>query len=140
MKIFFLVLTLLFSANLFSETKDSTKTLMVGDSVNIGACTPTGFKYIQLYKKTRTTNANGSYNKQTGEDFYEYFFNEGDFDVLTLPCEFALKKYRIISLRILEDKNTKADRRVMFLDLGNNLVAWVELDPAVENWEIYIEL
>ncbi|MEZ4804311.1 MAG: hypothetical protein R2852_02160 [Bacteroidia bacterium] len=73
-------------------------------------------------------NPNATYNKTTGEDFYEYFFLDGDFDVKSLPCKYANKKYRIISLRTLMDKNTGADRPVMFLDLGENTVAWVELN------------
>ncbi len=129
-----------FSAiNMKAETADSSRTVQVGDSVFIGICPAKGYKYIQYYRKTRFPNINATYNKTTGEDFYEYFFLDGDFDVKILPCEYASKKYRILSIKTLMDKQTGADRPVMFLDLGPHTVAWVELSGAVEQLEIYLE-
>lgn len=124
-----------------AATADSTRTANVGDSVFIAPCTQTlkNFAYIQYYQKNRFSDPNATYNKETGEDFYEYFFSEGDFDVRYLPCSYSGKKYRIISIRVLVDKNTGKDRPVMFLDLGPNTVAWVELNGAVESMEIYFE-
>lgn len=136
--IFSIILTQ--SNSLFAKTMDSTKALLVGDTVTISPCPQNGFKHIQYYKKTRFPNPNATYNKETGDDFYEYFFLDGDFDVKILPCEYGNKKYKILSLRVFVDKNTGQDRRVMFLELEKNTVAWVELDLAVENWEVYIEL
>jgi len=134
-----LLLFLSFSSPLFSEDKDTTRTVFVGDTVLISECPKAGFKFIQYYQKTRFVNPNATYNKETGEDFYEYFFGDGDFDVKVLPCEYGSKGYRIISIRTLVDKNTGADRPVMFLDLGLNTVAWVELNGAVDAMEIYLE-
>ncbi|MCC6818122.1 MAG: hypothetical protein IT245_04460 [Bacteroidia bacterium] len=122
-----------------AATNDSTRTVSIGDSVFISACPAKGFQHIQYYKKTRFPNPNASYDKTTGDDFYEYFFTDGDFDAKYLPCEFGGKKYRIISIRTLLDKNTGAERTVMFLDLGLNTVAWVELPNAVDVSEIYLE-
>jgi len=122
-----------------AETKDSSRTVQVGDSVFLAACPAKGFKYIQYYRKTRFPNANASYNKATGDDFYEFFFLDGDFDAKVLPCEYAGKKFRIISIKTMMDKKTGVDRHVMFLDLGPDTVAWVELDGAVGEMEIYIE-
>lgn len=134
-----LILFLSLSQIGYSSTKDSTRTVMVGDSVYINECKNNTYQYIQYFRKTRIVNTNATYNKETGEDFYEYFFTEGDFDAKTLPCEFGLKKYRIISIKTLVDKETGADRPVMFLDLGLYTVAWVELNGAVSNLEIYLQ-
>ncbi len=122
-----------------AQTKDSMRPVQVGDTVTMGTCPGKAFKFIQYYKKTRIPNPAATYNKETGEDFYEYFFLDGDYDVKMLPCEYAEKKFRVISLRVFADKNTGADRNVMFLDIGLNTVAWVEMDGAVANWEIYLE-
>lgn len=122
-----------------AETNDSSRTVQVGDSVFVSSCPAKGFSFIQYFRKTRFPNPNATYNKVTGDDFYEYFFLDGDYDVKSLPCEYGGKKFRIISIRTLMDKNTGADRHVMFLDLGPQTVAWVELDGAVEMMEIYIE-
>jgi hypothetical protein len=122
-----------------AQTQDSSRSVNVGDSVNISVCPTKGFQYIQYYKKTRFPNPSATYNKTTGEDFYEYFFSDGDFDAKYLPCEFGGKKYRIISIRTLLDKNTGKDITVMFLDLGLNTVAWVALPMAVDALEIYLE-
>jgi hypothetical protein len=120
-------------------TNDSSRMVQVGDSVFIGSCPSKGFKYIQYYRKTRFPNVNATYDKTTGDDFYEYFFLDGDFDVKILPCEYATKKFKIISIRTLMDKQTGSDRHVMFLDLGPQTVAWVELSGAVDHLEIYLE-
>ncbi len=122
-----------------AETNDSSRTVQAGDSVFIGICPGKGFRYIQYFRKTLIPNPNATYNKETGDDFYEYFFLDGEHDVQSLPCEYAGKKFRIISLKTLMDKNTGADRPVMFLDLGLNMVAWVELNGAVGELEIYLE-
>jgi len=134
---------LLFFSFLFSDTKaevsDSSRAVNVGDSVIISACPAKGFQHIQYYKKTRFSDPNATYDKTTGDNFYEYFFSEGDFDAKHLPCEFGGKPYRIIAFKTLVDKTTGADRPVMFLELGLNTVAWVELPAAVEAMEIYVE-
>ncbi len=124
---------------IFAGSADSTRPIQVGDSVFIGACSAPGYKYLQYYKKTRFPLATATYNKETGEDFYDYFFKDGDFDVKQLTCEYALKKYRVICLKVFADKKTGADRPVMFLDIGLNTVAWVEMEGAVNSMEIYVE-
>lgn len=134
---------LLFSIFLFTNghasTADSSRAVNVGDSVIISACPPKGFMHIQYYKKTRFSDPNATYDKATGDNFYEYFFSEGDFDAKHLPCEYGGKPYQIIAFKTLVDKTTGADRPVMFLDLGPNTIAWVELPAAVEAMEIYVE-
>jgi hypothetical protein len=129
----------LYLAGNAGSDKDSSRAVQVGDSVIIGPCPSKGFHYIQYYRKTRFPDPNATYDKTTGDDFYEYFFLDGDFDAKMLPCEFAGKKYRIISIRTMMDKKTGADRHVMFLDLGPDTVAWIELDGAVSELEIYLE-
>lgn len=133
-----LVLIIL-STSAYASSNDSLKPIQVGDSVIIGNCTSPGYKFLQYYKKTRIPEPNATYNKQTGEDFYEFFFSNGDFDVKQLTCEYALKKYRVVCLKIFADKKTGAERPVMFLEIGQNTVAWVELEGAVASMEVYTE-
>lgn len=135
----FIALSILSIQLISAQTADSSRTVNVGDSVFISSCPAKGYQYIQYYLKTRFPNPNASYDKTTGDDFYEYFFLDGDFDVKPLPCTYSGKKYRILSIRTLVDKETGADRPVMFLELGPNCVAWVELNGAVDALEIYIE-
>ena len=133
------LLIFILTAQAKAGTNDSTRNVNVGDSVFISKCVGQGYKYIQFYQKTRFTNPNATYNHETGDDFYEFFFGDGDFDVKYLPCEYGEKKYKIISIRVLVDKETGKDRPVMFLELAPNTVAWVELNGAVDAVEIYIE-
>ncbi len=137
-KLLLLVIALLFTTKTYAHTTDSSRSMLVGDSVIIAKCPKDGFKYIQYYKKTRFPNPNATYNKTTGDDFYESFFLDGDFDAKALPCEFGNKKYKIISIKIFADKTTGADRPVMFLELAPNTVAWVEV-AAVAAVEVYVE-
>ncbi len=140
MKNIFITIILGFlGSNAFAVSNDSLRPIQVGDSVFLGACSAPGYKYLQYYKKTRFPDRTATYNKETGEDFYDYFFKDGDFDVKQLTCEYALKKYRVICLKIFADKKTGAERPVMFLDIGLNTVAWVELGGAVESMEVYLE-
>lgn len=125
--------------SLFAGVTDSSRTVGVGDSVIVSMCPKGGFAHIQFYQKTRFTNPGATYDHKTGDDFYEFFFLDGDFDVKPLPCLYGGKKYKVISIRVLVDKKTGADRPVMFLDLGPNTVAWVELSGAVDALEIYLE-
>jgi len=137
-KIILLLLAFYFSPNSYAHTADSSRAMLVGDSVIISSCPKNGYQYIQYFKKTRFPNPNATYNKESGDDFYEYFFLDGDFDAKILPCEYGNRKYKIISIKIFSDKTTGADRLVMFLELGLNTVAWVEVN-AVAAVEIYVE-
>lgn len=140
MKYFLLLLCIVLAKpELKAQAKDSVRPLQVGDTVVIGTCPGKSFKFIQYYKKTLVPNPAATYNKETGEDFYEYFFLDGEYDVMMLPCSYAGGRYRVLSMRVFADKNTGADRNVVFLDIGLNTVAWVEFDGAVANWEIYVE-
>ena len=56
-----------------------------------------------------------------------------------LTCDYALKKYRVVCLKVFADKKTGAERPVMFLEIGQNTVAWVELEGAVAAMEVYLE-
>ena len=55
----------------YSSTTDSTRTVMVGDSVYINQCKNNNYLYIQYYRKTRIVDLNATYNKETGDDFFE---------------------------------------------------------------------
>jgi hypothetical protein len=137
-KLLLLLITIYFIAPIQAHTSDSTRAMQVGDSIFISACPKGGYKFMQYFKKTRFPSPNATYNKETGDDFYEYFFLDGDFDAKILPCEYGNKKYKILSIRILADKATGADRPVMFVDIGLNTVAWIEVG-AVAAVEIYVE-
>ncbi len=137
-RILFLLITFYFIIPCQAKTADSTRSMQVGDSIFISACPKNRFQFIQYYKKTRFPTPNATYNRETGDDFYEYFFLDGDFDAKILPCEYGNNKYKILSIKIFADKVTNADRPVLFVELGLNTVAWIELG-AVSAFEIYVE-
>lgn len=134
-----LTLFLFFVNSIHAGTNDSTRAVNVNDSVFISACPAQGFKHIQYYQKTRFSNPNSTYDKATGDNFYEYFFSEGDFDSKYLPCVYGGKKYRIIAFKTFVENTTGVEKTAMFLDLGLNTVAWVDLPGAVNALEVYVE-
>ncbi|MBC7426355.1 MAG: hypothetical protein H7321_07450 [Bacteroidia bacterium] len=143
MKFKFLILSfaMLFSVNVFSQLVPKNTNLNVGDSVTLSSCPAKGFRYIDYYLKTGFPYASDTsgYKQHVGDEFYDFFFTNGDFDAKILPCRFAGKTCRIIGLKIMEDKKTKEDIRVIFLELGKNMVAWVNLDLAAQSGEIYLQ-
>lgn len=115
------------------------KELEIGMLVKITPCAKgkTSFEAMDMYRKTRIPTSTIEIDSTTGEGIFENFFAPGDFDAKRLPCDYGNKKYRVAALKIFEDKETEAERRVMILYTKDPLtMIWVEFDKAVELKEI----
>lgn len=90
-----------------------------------------------MYRKTRIPTSTIEIDSATGDGIFENFFAPGDFDAKRVPCEYGNQKYRVAALKIFEDKDTGAERRVLILYTKEPLtMLWVEFDKAIELKEI----
>jgi hypothetical protein len=109
----------------------------VGDSLLLGTCTDSStYKSIDLLIKTRFPNPGQSYNKETGEGFYDWFFN-GDTDARRLPCSYAGNWFRVVSIYSFDENG--AARTVVFGQLTDeNTVLWIEIENAAMLGEVLL--
>jgi len=117
--------------------------MQVGDLIQLEDCQGSSFRYVEMHRKTRTTRAPGEapgYDTATGQGFFDWFFKEGDFDSMKMPCSFSGKSFPILSMQTFSDRETGAPRDVLFLKIDEQTVAWVEFYPATEAGEIIILL
>lgn len=69
--------------------------LQIGDTLYFSTCTGQAYQYMDLYVKTRFELDSISYDSLNGWEFYNRFFNKGDFDVKRMPCSYQ-DRYGII--------------------------------------------
>lgn len=68
----------------------------VGDTLYFAPCDGESYKYMDLYKKSRIDPRDTfNYDLLDNWDFYNTFFEFGDFDVSRVPCEYQ-KNYGIV--------------------------------------------
>jgi len=63
--------------------------IKIHDTLYFDACQGDVFEHIDLYKKTRFEQDTVDFVSINGQDFYDAFFNTGDFDVARLPCSYS---------------------------------------------------
>ncbi|MEN9511588.1 MAG: hypothetical protein RLZZ370_1407 [Bacteroidota bacterium] len=117
--------------------------MKVGDLIQMSDCEGSEYRFVEIHRKTRTTRAPGEprdYDTTTGEGFFDWFFREGDFDSMKMPCSMSGKSFQILSMQTFSDQKTGAARDVLFLKVDEETVAWVEFYPATEAGEIIILL
>ena len=110
--------------------------LIIGDSLVLGSCTnETSFKHIDLMVKTRWPEDGLTYNKETGEGFYKWYFN-GDIDSGRLPCKYSGTKFRIASIHQYDNEDGSI-RTVLFGQVNDEkTVLWIEITDAIESGEV----
>jgi hypothetical protein len=115
--------------------------LKIGDTlVFLHAKDENSYRFMDIFVKTRFVNDNTTYDKQTGEGFYDYFFMSGDFDMQRLPKSYKDKTCRIVSFREMQDKDkSKPPRMVAFGLIDDRTVVWIELDNALQSGEIGLQ-
>ena len=136
----FTILFLSFFITVYAQPSEKVE-LKIGDSLVFKKCTGDGiYNAMDLITKTRFPNlGKTSYNKETGEGFYTYFFLDGDMDGQRLPCNYENKKCKIVSSQTLKDKSGK-ERLVVFGELKEGMqVVWIEIEMAFENGEISLQ-
>lgn len=132
------VCLLFFTQAAFAQTLVE-KQIEIGMLVKITPCKKgkSSFEAMDMYRKTRIPTTTIEIDSATGEGIFENFFAPGDFDAKRVPCDYGNQKYRVAALKIFEDKDTNAERRVLILYTKDPLtMIWVEFDKAVELKEI----
>jgi hypothetical protein len=107
-----------------------------GDTAIIGKTSLSEFVNLDIYRRTRWDPEATAYDTATGNGFYQSFF-KGDYDAAELPALYAGRKFVILGVEILKNKNTGKDMNIMYLhgDVENSVI-WVDFDRAVETKEI----
>lgn len=140
MRVFFIISFLFFSQIAFSQStaEDSVEVeIVVGDSIEIGNPSDTAFKHIDFFRKTRWSADTISYDTATGFGFYKSFFSGGDFDVAELPASYKGKRFAVLGLEVLTNKNTHEPMYIIYLQgPKHNEILWVDFYLAVDAGEI----
>lgn len=111
--------------------------LKVGDSMEIGICPGEHFIHLDYFRKTRWVGGEPAYDTATGNGFYQSFFTTGDFNALELPPEFSGRRFAILGMEVLVNKNTGEDMGVLYLRGPDpHSVIWVDFKEALEKSEI----
>lgn len=119
-----------------SSAQENEVEIRVQDTLYFDQCNTDSYQFIDYYKKTRfetedTINLNDLYNW----DFYNTFFNTGDFDVSRLPCSMK-GRYGIIKhiMTITDDKGE--NHTVVIAMIENNSSAAYITEEAFLNDEL----
>ena len=119
-----------------SSAQENEVEIRVQDTLYFDQCNTDSYQFIDYYKKTRfetedTINLNDLYNW----DFYNTFFNTGDFDVSRLPCSMK-GRYGIIKhiMTITDDKGE--NHTVVIAMIENNSSAAYISEEAFLNDEL----
>jgi hypothetical protein len=110
--------------------------IKIQDTLYFNHCNSTSYQYIDYYKKTRfeekdTNDLTHIYNW----DFYNTFFNTGDFDVSRLPCSMN-GKYGIIKHIMSISNEEKKSQTVVIAMIENNISAAYITEKAFLNDEL----
>ena len=110
--------------------------IRVQDTLYFDQCNADSYQFIDYYKKTRfETEDTISLNDLYNWDFYNTFFNTGDFDVSRLPCSMK-GRYGIIKhiMTITDDKGE--NHTVVIAMIENNSSAAYITEEAFLNDEL----
>lgn len=110
--------------------------IRVQDTLYFDQCNTDSYQFIDYYKKTRfETEDTISLNDLYNWDFYNTFFNTGDFDVSRLPCSMK-GRYGIIRhiMTITDDKGE--NHTVVIAMIENNSSAAYITEEAFLNDEL----
>lgn len=111
--------------------------LQIGDVIEFAPVSSDQYTYIDLYVKTRHVAHDLTYDSLTGDGFYEYFFQHGDFDVSRLPTSYVGKRAKIASFRLVSDEAGNTRTIVLAVIEKDREVVWLEAEAFV-NEEVYL--
>jgi hypothetical protein len=108
------------------------------DTLYFSQCNSNNYQYIDYYKKTRfeekdSNDLNNLYNWE----FYNAFFNTGDFDVSRLPCSMKGKYGIIKHIMNISDENGKLHTVVIAMIVNNLSAAYITEEAFLNNELIY---
>jgi hypothetical protein len=119
-----------------SSAQENEVEIRVQDTLYFDQCNTNSYQFIDYYKKTRfETEDTISLNDLYNWDFYNTFFNTGDFDVSRLPCSMK-GRYGIIKhiMTITDDKGE--NHTVVIAMIENNSSAAYIMEEAFLNDEL----
>ena len=119
-----------------SSAQENEVEIRVQDTLYFDQCNTDSYQFIDYYKKTRfETEDTISLNDLYNWDFYNTFFNIGDFDVSRLPCSMK-GRYGIIKhiMTITDDKGE--NHTVVIAMIENNSSAAYITEEAFLNDEL----
>lgn len=119
-----------------SSAQENEVEIRVQDTLYFDQCNTDSYQFIDYYKKTRfETDDTISLNDLYNWDFYNTFFNTGDFDVSRLPCSMK-GRYGIIKhiMTITDDKGE--NHTVVIAMIENNSSAAYITEEAFLNDEL----
>ena len=119
-----------------SSAQENEVEIRVQDTLYFDQCNTDSYQFIDYYKKTRLeTEDTISLNDLYNWDFYNTFFNTGDFDVSRLPCSMK-GRYGIIKhiMTITDDKGE--NHTVVIAMIENNSSAAYITEEAFLNDEL----
>lgn len=119
-----------------SSAQENEVEIRVQDTLYFDQCNTDSYQFIDYYKKTRfETTDTISLNDLYNWDFYNTFFNTGDFDVSRLPCSMK-GRYGIIKhiMTITDDKGE--NHTVVIAMIENNSSAAYITEEAFLNDEL----
>lgn len=119
-----------------SSAQENEIEIRVQDTLYFDQCNTDSYQFIDYYKKTRfETEDTISLNDLYNWDFYNTFFNTGDFDVSRLPCSMK-GRYGIIKhiMTITDDKGE--NHTVVIAMIENNSSAAYIMEEAFLNDEL----
>mgnify|MGYP001057532291 FL=1 len=119
-----------------SSAQENEVEIRVQDTLYFDQCNTDSYQFIDYYKKTRfETKDTISLNDLYNWDFYNTFFNTGDFDVSRLPCSMK-GRYGIIKhiMTITDDKGE--NHTVVIAMIENNSSAAYITEEAFLNDEL----
>lgn len=119
-----------------SSAQENEVEIRVQDTLYFDQCNTDSYQFIDYYKKTRfETEDTISLNDLYNWDFYNTFFNTGDFDVSRLPCSMK-GHYGIIKhiMTITDDKGE--NHTVVIAMIENNSSAAYITEEAFLNDEL----
>lgn len=119
-----------------SSAQENEVEIRVQDTLYFDQCNTDSYQFIDYYKKTRfETEDTISLNDLYNWDFYNTFFNTGDFDVSRLPCSMK-GRYGIIRhiMTITDDKGE--NHTVVIAMIENNSSAAYITEEAFLNDEL----
>lgn len=107
----------------------------IGDTLYFEACNGDNYTYIDYFQKTRFEEDKPLSDTATGLNYYNSFFNTGDFDVHRLPCNMR-GKYGVIKHMMMVELETIGTKTVFIAEIEKGKTAAYILEDAFATVEV----
>lgn len=107
----------------------------IGDSLYFDACSGDNYTYIDYFQKTRFEQDKPLSDTATGLNYYDTFFNTGDFDVHRLPCDMQ-GKYGVIKHMMMVDLENIGPKMIFLAEIEKGKSAAYIVEDAFATREV----